>query len=80
MFRFKENLNMTAFDLIHHLGIIPMSVEKPTTKPSNGEIKRWLDQHAVLINGKKPTSKETVEFPITQFVFFPKSNRKTTVI
>lgn len=72
---------MTAFELIFHIGVIPMSVEKPCTIPSKSEIRRWLDQKSVIINGLKPSSKEEVEFPITQLVFFPNSKtRKTTVI
>jgi hypothetical protein len=71
---------MTALELIHYLGVIPMSAEKPTTRPSNGELKRWLDQGSVLINGKKHSAKEEVVFPIEHLVFFPKSPRRTTVI
>lgn len=73
-------MNMTALELILHLGVIPMSVEDPCTTPSKSEIRRWLDQKAVLINGKRPSHKEEVHFPIVELVFFPKGSRKTTVI
>lgn len=72
-----------AFDLIFKLGVIPMSIEKksPPEYPTRSEIRRWLDQKAVRINGTFPNSKDMVTYPITDLVFFPKSaKRKTTVI
>ena len=72
---------MKALELIYHIGIIPMSIEHPCTRPSKSEIKRWLNQSSVLINGKKPKAEEEIEFPITELVFFPKSKtRRTTVV
>lgn len=72
---------MKAIDVIEFIGVIPMSIEKPCTIPSKSEIKRWLNQSSVLINGSKPKAEEEVQFPITELVFFPKSkSRKTTVI
>jgi hypothetical protein len=71
---------VTALELIKHIGIVPMSVEKPCTKPSNSEIRRWLDQKAVVINGLRPSASSEVSFPIVELVFFPSGNRRTTVI
>ncbi len=72
---------MKAIELIYHIGAIPMSIEHPCTQPSKSEVKRWLNQSSVLINGKKPKAEEEIEFPITELVFFPKSNtRRTTVV
>lgn len=72
---------MNAIEIIHHIGVIPMSIEQPCKQPTNAEIKRWLDQGAVIINGIRPKAKDRVNFPIRQLVFFPKSfNRRTTVI
>jgi hypothetical protein len=71
---------MNALELLTWIGVIPMSIEQPCKKPSTSEMKRWLDQKAVLINGMRPSSKDVVQFPITQLVFFPKSGRRTTVI
>lgn len=76
-----ERATWTAFEAILYLGVIPASVENPPAKASNSEIRRWLDQQSVIINGKKPKAKDIVEFPITQLIFFPKSpKRRTTVI
>lgn len=57
-----------------------MSVERKCEHPSGSELRRWLDQGAVIINGKTPKAAEEVEFPIEQLVFFPKAKRRTTVI
>lgn len=75
-----EHQSMQAFQVIKYLGVIPMSVEKPTTWPSNSEIMRWLNGGSVIINGRRPKAKDPVDFPITQLVFFPRGARKTTVL
>ena len=71
---------VSAFEAIQFIGVIPMSIERPCTNPTNAEIKRWLDQGAVVINGIRPKAKDQINFPITSLVFFPKAPRKTTVI
>lgn len=71
---------MNTLEFIKYLGVIPMSVESPCTKPSGSEIRRWCDQGAVVINGKPHRSKDEVEFPVTNMIFFPKGKRRTTVI
>jgi len=71
---------MKAFGLIMHLGVIPMSIEKECEPASNSEVRRWLRNKAVLINGARPGPEDEIQFPITQLVFFPKAKRKTTVI
>lgn len=77
----EEPLQETAYEVIHCIGVIPMSIERPCTPASNGEIRRWLMNKAVLINGEFPGPTTTVTYPVTQLVFFPKSKkRKTTVL
>ena len=46
-------------------------------KPSNS---RWLKNRSVLINGVKPDWNDEVCFPVTELVFFPKSNRRVTML
>ena len=58
---------------------VPMSQEREGPA-SNSEIRRWLDQSAIQINGKKPKSKEIIEFPVTQLVYFPKSNKSRATV
>jgi hypothetical protein len=43
--------------------------------PSNSEIKRWLMNGSVIINGKKPKPWDEVIFPIKQLIFFADSKR-----
>lgn len=57
-----------------------MSVEKPCTKASKSEIKRWLDQNGVEVNFQ--SIKPNDEWPIVlkSLVLFPKSkNRRSTL-
>lgn len=46
---------------------------------SNAQLKRWLKQGAIRVNGKFPGPWDEVEFPIEDLVFFPGGKRKTTV-
>lgn len=71
---------MKSLQVIHHIGVIPMSIERTCTVASGSEVRRWLKNKAVLINGETPGPEDEVTFPIRQLVFFPKSKRKTTVL
>lgn len=82
-----EKCDFTAFEFVKFLGVIPLSIEKPPSKenpaspPSNAEIRRWLDQGAVHINGRPHKANEIVTLPVTSLIFFPKSrNRRATVL
>lgn len=60
---------------------IPQSQEgEKVGPPSNGEIRRWLQNGAVQINGKKPKSGDIVEFPVQELIFFPKNPNKRSTI
>lgn len=72
--------NMTAYEYLKRFDHLPMSIERPCTTPSNSEIKRWLKNGAVAINGKKPKPNDEIEFPITELVYFSKGKRKTTIV
>jgi hypothetical protein len=39
---------------------------------SNGELKRWLQNGAVVVNGFKMTFDEEIDFPIRSLILFPK--------
>lgn len=73
---------MTALQYILSLRpAVPMSVENPCTYASNGELRRWLQQGAVICNGERLDPNEQIDFPVFSLVFFPKSEkRRTTVI
>ena len=74
---------MTAWQYVLSLRpAIPFSAERgKTAPPSNGEVKRWLQNGAVQINGRRigpedPVIREHVQ----SLVFFPASTKRTTVI
>jgi hypothetical protein len=51
------------------------------TKASKSEIRRWLQQSSVMIDGVKLTSEKTIiNFPIKSLVLFPKSKDKRITI
>ena len=45
-------------------------------KASNGELKRWLENGAVVVNGEKLQWDEVMDFPVHSVVLFP-NNRVT---
>lgn len=60
---------------------LPMSIETPCTVASNSEVRRWLQNKAVLINGEPFEPTEEMPPIIYSLVFFPKSlKRKTTLL
>lgn len=71
---------MNTIQFLRNFLALPMSVEKPCTHPTNGELKRWCNQKAILINGESVTPEEQIDFPVFSLIFFPKSKRKTTMV
>ena len=60
---------------------IPMSAERPNELMSNGELRRHMQQGAVLVNAARVVWDEPIDFPVFSLVFFPKSpTRRTTII
>ncbi len=79
---------MKAIEYVEGLprGWIPKGLPKKldsggqTMDASNSEIRRWLKEGSVVINGKKVAPGDEVEIPIRELVFFPTSKRKTTIL
>lgn len=72
----------TAYEYLIHMNEVswlPPSIEGHK-ELSNGEIKRWLKNRAVLINGTKPDWDEEISIPVNELVFFPKGNRRTSYL
>jgi len=69
-----------AFQVLWGLQVFPWSTQSNNTSPSKREVRQWLDDGAVRINGKFPKAHESVEFPITDLVFFPGATRQTTIV
>ena len=68
-----------AFQVLWELQGFPWSTQSNSTTPSRRELRQWLDDGAVRINGKFPKAHEHVEFPITDLVYFPGAKRQTTL-
>jgi len=58
---------------------LPKSVERGIKPPSNGDLKRWLNMEAVVINGITPKAHDKITFPIREIIFFPQGRRRTTI-
>jgi len=75
-----KDWHMTALKWIRQFKHLPMSTERPATKASNAEIKRWIKSGSVLFNAEKVDINDEIDFEIFSLVFFPKGKRKTTFI
>jgi len=64
---------MTAWELLRDLNTVChfMSRER-TGRATNSELKRWCQNKAVSINGKRVQFDEEIEFPVTEMFLFPK--------
>ena len=48
--------------------------------PSNGELRRWCQNGAVVINRKRVAPGDEVSFPVKQLLFFPRSPQSRTTV
>ena len=72
---------MKAIEFLKQYKYLPTSVlSVPYHRPSNSEIRKWLNDGAVQINGVIPKPGDEIEFPIKELVFFSKSKRRTTIV
>lgn len=71
---------MIAWEYLRELNTVChfMSREREG-KASNSELKRWLQNQSVQINGVRMKWDQEVIFPVNDFVLFPKRN-KTTIL
>lgn len=71
---------MKAHDFIKSIEFLPCSAEGDFKgRPSNSELRRWLNNRSVIINNTKPMPDEEINLPIASLIFFPKGSRKTTM-
>lgn len=65
---------------------LPLSREKPGGKDkpcsiaSNSEVRRWIGDGSVLLNGERWMADEEMPPLVWSLVFFPKSKHRTTVV
>jgi hypothetical protein len=66
-------MTMQDFLLQFHL---PCTRERNTAdQPSRSELRRWCEQQAVQLNGRRVHWNDPIVFPVWQLVFFPQSVR-----
>ena len=71
---------MTAIEYLKSFPFLPPSAEgKQVGRPSNSELKRWLEKGSVIINGVRPKPHDELTFPITNLIFFTSGKRKCTM-
>lgn len=72
---------MQAWKFLCSIPHVPMQFngEQPV-KASNSERRRWLQNKSVIINGTKPNWNDEIDFPVEELIFFPKSNRRVTML
>ncbi|WP_309385753.1 hypothetical protein [Cerasicoccus frondis] len=72
-------MKMKAIDILSNIAHLPM-IERngKVLKASKKEVRRWLDQKAVVMNGERPAPNDEFETPLTELVFFPNSPSKRT--
>ena len=76
---------MKAVDFLKEYPYLPVTLKRGEGKeiygrPSNAELNRWLQNKSVVINGKSPQPLDEIEYPITELVFFPKSEHRVTIV
>ena len=71
---------MTAWMYLRELNSVCQFHSKEREgKVTNSELKRWLQNQSVLLNGRRIKWNEEVDFPVKELVLFPKKN-KTTIL
>lgn len=66
---------MTAFEYLRNLHTICQFQTKEGARvgtASNSELRRWITNGALELNGFKATTDEAIDFPIHSAVLFPK--------
>ena len=62
---------------LHKLCHFQTKEGKKVGDASSSELKRWLQNKAVLVNGEPLDWNEEMDFPVHSCVLFPKGNRVT---
>jgi hypothetical protein len=58
----------------------PITKEKPASPPSNGELRRWIRDGSVVINGERWQPEEEMPPMVWSLIFFPKSAKSRTTL
>jgi len=67
---------MTAYEflkVLHSLCHFQTREGSKVGKASLSELRRWCNNKAVIINNKRVSWNEEINFPVTQMILFPKN-------
>ncbi len=71
---------MTAWEYLRELNEVCFFMSRERDgKVTNSELKRWLQNQSVQVNGRRIKWNEEVDFPVQELVLFPKRNRTTII-
>lgn len=75
-------MNCLAFinSLRPSLPVVQQAKDKPFAQPSNSQVRRWIEEKAVVINAEHCTWSEEIDFPVISVVLFPKSTKRVTLL
>lgn len=58
----------------------PGGKDRPWTPPSNSEVRRWIQDGSVRINGERWAPDEDMPQMVWELVFFPRSEKNRTTL
>ena len=74
-------VQQTALGYLKRLPYLPSSREGLRLgNPSNSEIRRWLKNGSVTINGQTPMPGDLITYPVTELVFFKGSPTQCSMV
>ena len=79
----EEIQGETVFSFLSSLprSWLPMTMNgNSPERISNSGLRRLLESGGVIFNGKALQPNDSFDFPVTELIFFPKSERRTTMI
>jgi hypothetical protein len=69
---------MTGWEYLRKLNsVCQFHSRERTGVATNSELKRWLQNQSIQLNGRRIKWNEEVDFPVEQLILFPKRNRVT---
>ena len=72
---------MTAWEYMRELhSVCHFWQPERARRASNSDLKRWLENGAVLFNGELVAWDEAIDFRVWSLVLWPKSPRRTTIL
>ena len=71
---------MKAIEFLKSFPYLPSSREGGKLgRPSNSELRRWLEKSSVQINGERLLPGDEISYPIFELIFFPCAKTQVTM-